>query len=100
MSENQLKPFEKISNSLRSDSEIFSNNADFQALRVATLPANAQPGHFDDCIWFLQQYFMCLSFEESGRHFLCVSFVKSLAFSLFFGIINVTVHSVPSVPTS
>ena len=42
MSENQLKPFEKISNSLRSDSEIFSNNADFQALRVATLPANAQ----------------------------------------------------------
>ena len=42
MSENLLKPFEKISNSLRSDSEIFSNNADFQALRVATLPANAQ----------------------------------------------------------
>ena len=42
MSENQLKPFEKISNSLRSDSEIFSNNADFQTLRVATLPANAQ----------------------------------------------------------
>ena len=37
-----LKTFKKISNSLRSDSEIFSNNADFQALRVATLPANAQ----------------------------------------------------------
>ena len=37
-----LKAFKKISNSLRSDSEIFSNNADFQALRVATLPANAQ----------------------------------------------------------
>ena len=43
MSENQLKPFEKISNSLRSDSEIFSNNADFQALRVATLPARFTP---------------------------------------------------------
>ena len=43
MSENQLKPFEKISNSLRSDSEIFSNNADFPELRVTTLPANAFP---------------------------------------------------------
>ena len=43
MSENQLKPFEKISNSLRSDSEIFSNNADFQALRVATLPTRFTP---------------------------------------------------------
>ena len=38
-----LKTFKKISNSLRSDSEIFSNNADFQALRVATLPTRFTP---------------------------------------------------------
>ena len=37
MSENLLKAFRKISNSLRSDSEIFLNNADFQALRSTRL---------------------------------------------------------------
>ena len=41
MSENQLKPFEKISNSLRSDSEQFLNNADSHAPRVTTPTANA-----------------------------------------------------------
>ena len=41
---NLLKACEKISNSLRSDSEIFSHNADSQALTFSKTPANA-PGH-------------------------------------------------------
>ena len=50
-----LKTFKKISNSLRSDSEIFSNNADFQALRsTRLLQMHTKQINFWAVYWLIQ----------------------------------------------
>ena len=46
MSENQLKPFEKISNSLRSDSEFFQHNANSRKLSIATPPVDVSENKY------------------------------------------------------